>query len=399
MLPNIKKQLTSETLKNFKVPVRVSDDDPLFMGCGLKYLVISDIHLGHRRTTTQSIITNLDKMLDTATLSTIDILFLAGDVFDRLLTFGSQEAIASTNWVIGLLSRCIVTGVMVRILEGTTSHDYAQSTIFTTIANVMDDDRLDIRYVNTLSIEYMAKFDVNVLYVPDNWRTKAEDVWKDVQGVLETHGLEQVDIGIMHGGFEFQLPVIQADTHDSRNYQRIVKYALSAGHIHIPNQNGKILVQGSSDRLSHNEEHPKGCMRVGIHPNGVIYSFIENPNPKVYKTVTVTGKSLEEVYEILEQLPDYPADSYIRLRLNKTDPIAIAMRTLAERWPQYNWTSVDDKDGETMQDNIMAEIEYKANDAIFTITKDNIERVVMDMFQNDTTVDTKVLESIVLEHR
>lgn len=399
MLPNIKSQLTSGNLTNFKYPVRVEDDSPLFIGCKLKYLVISDIHLGHRRTSTQSIVDNLDKMLDTPTLSTVDILFLAGDVFDRLLSFGSSEAIAATNWVIRLLQRCVQTNTMVRVLEGTTSHDYAQSSIFKTVATMMESTSLDMRYVNSLSIEYIAKYDINVLYVPDNWRTTADEVWTDVQGVLTTHGLERVDICIMHGGFEFQLPVVQKDTHDSDKYQKIVKYALSAGHIHIPNQKGKILVQGSSDRLSHNEEHAKGCMRIGLHPNGVIYSFIKNPNPKVYKTILVSGLSIEEVYAKLEALPDYPMDSYIRLRLNKTDPIAIAMRTLAERWPQYNWSSVDDKEGETTQDNIMAEINYKANDAIFTITKDNIERVITDMFQNDTTVSASVLESIILEHR
>lgn len=399
MLPKMKSNMTSETLTSYKNPVRVPPNDPLFKECTLRYIVISDIHLGHRRTPTQHIIDNMEIMLSVENLRGVDILFLAGDVFDRLLTFQCNEAIASTVWVTSLLTRCAALGVMVRVLEGTTSHDYAQSTIFNTIADLLSTSGLDMRYVNNLSIEYMAKHDINVLYVPDNLRTTAEEVWEDVKGVLTAHGLEQVDIGIMHGGFEFQLPVPQKDTHDSKLYNSIVKYALSAGHIHIPNQLNRILVQGSADRLTHNEEHAKGCMLIGLHPNGVIYGFIKNPAPKIYKTITVTGLSIEEVLTHLETIEHYPADSYIRLRLNKTDPIALAMRTLSERWPQYNWSSVDDKDADGTQDNIMAEISFTANDAIFTITSNNIEQVVLDMFANDPTVSTSILTDIILEHK
>lgn len=399
MLPQIKSNLTPKSLTSFKFPVRVPVADPLFRDCTLRYIVISDIHLGHRRTSTQHIIRNLHVMLSRENLSGCDILFLAGDVFDRLLTFQSECAVAVTVWVTALLNLCADLGVVVRVLEGTTSHDYAQSTIFRSVEEMIARKELDMRYVNNLSIEYFAKWDKNVLYVPDNLRTTAEEVWEDVKGVLAAHGLEQVDIGIMHGGFEFQLPVPQKDTHESRLYNGIVRYALSAGHIHIPNQWQKILVQGSADRLTHNEEHEKGCMMIGLHPQGVIYSFIVNPNPKVYQTIRVTGMSIEDVLKSLESIEHLPDDSYIRLRLNKTDPIAMAMRTLSERWPQYNWSSVDDKDAESTQDNIMSEIQYNANDAIFTITKDNIERVVMDMFTNDTSVSEQTLLDIIMEHR
>lgn len=397
MLPKIQ-TLTSETWSRYKYPVRVANDASVWEDCKLKYAAISDIHLGHRRTLTGEICDRMDDLLTVDFLKTIDVLFIVGDLFDRLLTFGSQEALRSMGWGSALLERCRDVGCAIRILEGTRSHDYGQSHFFTYLAKLIGDD-LDFRYVSQLSIEYMSKHDVNILYVPDNWKTTADEVWTDVNEVLTAHGLKEVDIGMVHMGFEFQLPVIQKDTADSARYQSIVKYAINAGHIHIPNQNKQILVQGSFDRLVHGEEHDKGFMRVGISDKGVCYSFIVNHNAKRYVTVDVVSMSLEDTLEKVRVVTEpLPENSYVRIRAAKTDPISAAMASLAEQYPQFNWSLVDDKEvvGAT-QDNIMRNIEFKANTSGFSITAKNISSVIRELLQDNTSINMSVIDEIVEE--
>jgi DNA repair exonuclease SbcCD nuclease subunit len=63
----------------------------------LKYLVLSDIHLGSKNNTTAEIINNLDIFFKNYTqdgeFSELDIIFIAGDLFDRLLDMNDQTLV------------------------------------------------------------------------------------------------------------------------------------------------------------------------------------------------------------------------------------------------------------------------------------------------------------------
>ena len=70
-------------------------------GKALRIASISDIHLGHPKTTTEYIITNLNKYLNNDEfLSNLDILFFAGDVFDNLLNFNDEVITHIKMWIV-----------------------------------------------------------------------------------------------------------------------------------------------------------------------------------------------------------------------------------------------------------------------------------------------------------
>ena len=55
--------------------------------------------------------------------------------------------------------------IILRILEGTPSHDWKQSKLFIHL-NDLTKAGTDVKYIDSLSIEYIDKFGINVLY-PD----------------------------------------------------------------------------------------------------------------------------------------------------------------------------------------------------------------------------------------
>ena len=89
-----------------------------------KYLVFSDVHLGHPRTTTEEIIDHLNAFFnDFTNFTDLDAIFIAGDLFDRLLDNHSDEYHRIVIWCAKLLQFCVKHNIKLRVLEGTPSHD------------------------------------------------------------------------------------------------------------------------------------------------------------------------------------------------------------------------------------------------------------------------------------
>jgi hypothetical protein len=170
-------------------------------------LSISDIHLGHKRNTTQEMIYNLDVFFDHFTsksqFSTINIIFIAGDLFDSLLDVSSKDIHEVALWLGRLMNFCSRFNIKLRILEGTPSHDWQQSRIADTIYDLINKP-LDFRYIDTLHIEYLKDYDAHILYVPDEWTASTDLTLFQVQGLMSEMNLTQVDIGVMHGMFDVQ---------------------------------------------------------------------------------------------------------------------------------------------------------------------------------------------------
>ena len=140
----------------------------------LKIAELSDVHLGHHKTHAKHIIENLNKAFpDNDTTGQLDIIWIAGDLFDRMLNLPSDSVSAITNWVSKFLMMCKRRDILVRVLEGTPSHDWKQAKLLVDI-NEGSNINADLKYFTELSIEYIDKFGINVLYVPDEWRTKNE---------------------------------------------------------------------------------------------------------------------------------------------------------------------------------------------------------------------------------
>ena len=173
----------------------------------IKYLVLSDIHFGKQKNPTRDIISNLNKYFDdyrsTSQFVDLDILFIAGDLFDTLLDFASDDIHEVAIWLNRITRFCARFNIKFRILEGTPSHDWRQSKIAETIANLLD-IHVDFKYISTLSIEIMEDLDISILYVPDEWTANTDLTFSQVKELLADNNLSQVDICILHGMWFYQ---------------------------------------------------------------------------------------------------------------------------------------------------------------------------------------------------
>lgn len=318
-------------------------------GQSLRIGVTGDIHLGHPNTTTPEILRSLYAMFpDTAETGELDLLVLEGDVFDRLLSLPDVNVVEVRIWINWLLRLCKKRDIVLRVLEGTPSHDRTQSVHFT-VENETARIGADLEYVTTLRIEHLARFGIDVLYIPDEWRHEPDDTWKDVQQALADHGVQQVDFVVMHGAFKYQLPAQMADIcHEPTRYLDITRYMVFVGHIHKHSvyyaSAGSlpcIVASGSTDRLTHGEEEPKGHVRVSVAATGdFTLTFIENVLAKSYKTIDCSGLTVEEALDRLTAWCDLQQpDSYVRIAAGARDAILTGWDVLRVQYPQLNFST------------------------------------------------------------
>lgn len=326
--------------------------------------VVSDIHLGHRRNEAKFIIKNLDAHISNdAHMATIDLLILAGDVFDDLLAFNSEHVPHIKAWVARTLRLCHKYGVILRILEGTKSHDRQQSMIFEAINEIHERNsgsHIDLKWVRDVSVEVIEKFNLSVLYIPDEWKHDTADTLDDARAAIAGAGLQKVDLAIMHGQFRYQLPPVAAKDsacHNEQAYMDLVNYLIFIGHIHIHSRWETIVAQGSFDRISHGEEGAKGFVRAILHPDGTHeVKFIENIGARKFITVNCPYLEVEENLKLIDRAVEYlPSSSFVRIQSEYGNAILSNMDVLKSRWPLLLWTTPK-ADGKGATENELAVI-------------------------------------------
>lgn len=301
----------------------------------------SDLHLGHRRNNTERMIQALDKSLySNGLLDFISVLFLAGDVFDRLLSLNDENIVFIDRWIAKLIKTCAVKRVALRVLEGTKSHDRAQSKRFETIYELLGMTS-DFKYINKVDIEYLECVKAHALYVPDEAHSSTIETKAVVQAMLDAKGLQNVDVAVMHGFFEHQLPygTKEGSFHDFNFYEGIVKHWITVGHVHTRSRVGKVLAQGSHDRLAHHEEEDKGFVVATCRTGKDEFWFIDNKLAHSYKTVNCfdldAQQSLAAIDKVCETLE---TNSRVRIEAPPSHPIFESMLTLINRWPFIHLT-------------------------------------------------------------
>jgi DNA repair exonuclease SbcCD nuclease subunit len=338
--------------------------------------VVSDIHLGHARNSSKAIVEALDAAFpDNTETGELDIIFLAGDVFDRLLDLPNNDVSEIQMWMQRLLWICSKHNISLRVLEGTPSHDWRQSKSFEDVLK-MTNYKLDFKYVTDLSIEHVERFGVNVLYVPDEWGISSQNTFEQVQKLLEINNLTKVDYAIMHGQFDYQAQwekhksTKDTVSHDSQAYLDIVKHYIFIGHIHTHSTFDRIIAQGSFDRLSHGEEEPKGHVRATVNENGEKnFFFVENKLARIYKTVNCKKLDLQQTLEyVKKKVEGLPLLSCVRVSADATHPIFGNMNQLANMYPLIIWTKLP-KVADSKKVVVVEETQYSAPIAI---TKENV---------------------------
>lgn len=351
----------------------------MVMNCSkLEIASISDVHLGNNRVPARDTIASLDREFPANDrLAILDIVFIGGDLFDRLLNLPDDAVSEIKMWMARFLRRCKRFDVVVRVLEGTPSHDWKQNRIFVEI-NEMAEIGCDLKYHSILEIDRIERFGIDVLYVPDEWEFETDDTWKQVCGLLNEKGLDKVDFAIMHGAFDYQLPShVQAPTHDEDRYLSIVRHYILIGHIHRHLPKGRIIPNGSFDRLAHGEQEDKGYVRLTVRKDGdddIV--FMPNSHAKRFDTVDCSGMEIADALKAVEKVcNELPDDSYIRIKANRDDPVVGGLSSLKDRYPLLNWDtkfSTNQQSGTSTLDDL--NIKYKGVE----ITRENITQLMVD---------------------
>lgn len=351
---------------------------------GLYYAVVSDIHLGHNKNPAERIVKNLFAAFpDNADTASLDIIFIAGDIFDDVLFFNDEDIVEIKWWINSLLHLCKKYNIKLRILEGTPGHDRKQSAYFSS-ENEINQIGADLKYIENLEIEYIEGLDIHVLYVPDELPGGPDTTLRNVKDMLRAKGIEQVDHAIMHGLFKFQLPnhVENVATHDAQEYLQLVKHNIFIGHDHTHKQFDRIYVQGSFDRLGHGYESPKGHMRAKFQPDGTWeIRFVENTNAMMFVTVNCMGLPLDDTLDLVRgQVAALPDDSHVRIRAESNHPVFTSMDSLLRIGPCLHWA----KDPQRDKEKALAPLaETSSRFVPISITADNLAHLLLEKIANE----------------
>lgn len=354
---------------------------------------LSDIHLGDRRNSASEIIANLRRAIDDNTeTSQLDIIFLAGDVFDDLLVLSNDDVIEIDLWIYWLITLCAKHDIVLRILEGTPRHDRTQSKRFLLVNELMGYPA-DVKYMDKISIEHIERFGIDVLYIPDEATASPELTLKQVKEMMKAKALTQVDFAIMHGMFEYQVPIISKDhKHSSSEYLALVRYLIFIGHVHTFTQLDRITAQGSFDRTAHGQEEAKGHVRATVYESGeweVV--FVENKGAKKFVTVRCQASTLEEtLVEINDVVQTLPKGSHIRLDLDRDHPLNASTDVLIRTFPMISWEkTIRGTDEEIAISDI---VEPDEDYTPITITRENIVELLMKRLEYNEAMTDELLE-------
>lgn len=331
----------------------------------LRFKSFHDVHNFHHQVSSREILSKLTKALPDETLKELDAILIPGDFFDRLMFLPNEEVWFVKAWVRQFLIRCKTFNVKIKLLEGTPSHDRKQGVMF-----VFENEAIqaDLHYAQQIELEYDSDLGLWILYIPDQMGTP-EYVYDEVLKLYQENNIEQADICLLHGQFDYQFPSwMKISCHNSDIWNKLVKYFTVAGHIHTRSQQGNIYVAGSFDRLRHGEEEPKGHLDITLDNEALFVTFIENKEAHLFKTVSVEGLSLEKASETIQQfVEEFPPNTFVRVTCLPTDTIRESLTTLRKQYPTLRWTILE-KEGETTPKSF--ELVEEGFNAI-EITKDN----------------------------
>lgn len=346
----------------------------------IKVASISDIHLGCPSNPAEFMVKGLDAMLTFDFLKGINILFIVGDVFDRGLPVNHRDVPFIVSWIRRLLARCARTDTTVVVLEGTPSHDRLQSHLFVAINDAADpQDKCELRYVKEVSIEYIEKYDVHLLCIPDEKNTSDEITYRQVMDMMEARALEKVDFAIMHGFFEFQVPVGRHSRfHSSEAYLNIVRYLIFIGHDHEFRREGRIIVQGSPDRQRHGMETPKGFVHAVVNRDGsYTATFQVNENAMDFKTVEI-DEDLDVAHkQVMDTCDSLRPHNHLRIAARRGHPVLAGIESYQSMYPFLHFSKkvLDEDEVDT---TTVLETTDEADYVPFTIDSSNIKTIVME---------------------
>lgn len=283
---------------------------------------------------------------DDSPFTKMDIVFIAGDLFDKALYLSGEDTYLIFRFLKDLMGWCAKHGVRLRVLEGTPSHDRAQFKAFLPMAESFE--QLDFRYIETMCVEAFHDLQITCLYVPDEFGGSAEASQKLIEKEFQSLGVQQVSIAMMHGMFRYQVPELASERfkYDEQFILDRVKGFTNIGHVHVFSTFSRILCQGSLDRICHGEESAKGGIQVTWDPNGDKNFFvIENKAAMVFMTIHARTKDLEvALAQVEKKLIGLKEQSHVRLKAAKGHPVLNVIEHLERKYPMLVFERITEEE-------------------------------------------------------
>ncbi|AQT28154.1 putative nuclease SbcCD D subunit [Vibrio phage pVa-21] len=315
-------------------------------------------------------------------MSDIDALFVSGDLFDRLLNLPTTEVEDINEWTERLLRLSKSCRTPIRILEGTPSHDWKQSATISQM-NELYQIGADIMYVEDLAIIEDESLGMTIGYVPDEYRESCEQTTIEFKELMATRGYDKVDMIIMHGMFEYQIPKAAAKSvshFKEYEWEEMVRHAIIIGHDHRHKSKGKVVVPGSWERLAHNEEDDKGCLVVDVgHDVTDVYHLT---NEDAMWHITIDGVKLTDVEVIAKaehQLHQFARlerpMGRLKVKYNRKYDISARLSEWKKAFTEVIVEGASESDEEIAKSEI--DDEFKLSGEAININDENIEGMIM----------------------
>lgn len=366
-------------------------------------LITSDHHNLHPNTPTRHILSNLDTFYYKENdLAKIDLSVFNGDFFHDLAPANDPNMVLCQRWIKKNLQKSHDNKVHVRIIEGTSSHDWGQPEQFDVLK---PKDSPYIKYINTLCIEYIPELEIHVMYVPDNFgHIPTEHIYESALKLLSEWNLKQVDFIFLHGGLDFQLPPMankKGTLYDSVKWSPLARKAIFTGHIHKPVQKDNFYGVGSFDRTAFGEMHPKGAYRFSFNKDDFRAEFWENKNALIYDKILINKEMdskavIKELNKYLSKTP--PKNTHIRLVGGLSSVTVPLLNDYKDRFPQYSFDLENIKEENIEIDDTLYTPEmYKG----VSLTKGNLQDSLFNfmhstLMQNDE-IDRNLLAELMNE--
>jgi hypothetical protein len=347
---------------------------------------ITDIHLGHNNTPTKTIVNNIYTYFkdNVKFLLSADIVTISGDYFHKLLSSVSDDYKLGIECLLFIAKFCDKHGIILRVLEGTPSHDVNQLATFSKTLEAFQ-ITLDFKYIDILTVEYMEAFDMHILYVPDEVSTNAVETQDKIRDMMGNMSLTKVDHIVMHGQFHYHLPIFSQHSFDEDFFLGITDNYIVNGHIHIFSTFNRIITPGSFDRLTHNEEGKKGGIFISYDGyGGKEYIFIENKHAMSYVTLrykhTEPDIIVKDIMSLrlrdgshVRVLTEATSDRSIRSTLKTMFPnytIKVETRKAEEETSLTDTLTLTFKELHITRDNIMSLVKSRLGDKFETVEAD-----------------------------
>lgn len=270
----------------------------------LKILALADLHCGCPRIDPFHFQACIEEYVIPRITRDLSHVVIAGDFFDLMVTMNSIVSVIAMNVISLLKKACYENGVKLRVLRGTYTHDRNQLVHFTASSPEYNSC---IKMYDSLSVEHDDDTGVDLLYMPDN--LKCSDIYQEVENLLQSHSLKQVDVVIHHGYFKHMLPFgipEPSGTLDFDKFKRFYTGCVLNGHVHTPSIYHNVVSIGSFDRFAYGEEEPKGLYIVTRNDDKYTFEFVENKSANPFWTV-----NLKEFGENSERAFDYFAKEWL----------------------------------------------------------------------------------------